>query len=215
MINTRLLSRLVTPLTLMAILANCTSLGTAPAPITRNPRLESLKEAVQWPQPALLTVFSLAGELIATRRDHEGFEYFHERAKARPDQPVFLALEGVFQARLANQVSLLRRISWVNEAIAKLDRAARQDGGLSRYFRGVVFAQLPARFGRADTAVQDLTWALQHQDRFPFTFGLRRSIYHSLAAAYTTLGRDSAAQDALRRSGSGSLDGQGGFFVWD
>lgn len=200
---------------LVAILASCSSLDVARAPITRNPRLESLEKAVEWERPSPLTVLSLAGELIATRRDHEGFEYFQERAKARPDQPVFLALEGLFQARLSDRVSLLRRISWVKEAIAKLDRAASRDDGLSRYFRGVVFSQLPARFGRAETAVADLSWALQDQDWFPLASELRRSIYHSLAAAYTTLGQDSAAQDARRRSGSESLDGEGEFFVWD
>ena len=98
MTNTKLLSRSVALPTLVAILANCSSLGPPQAPITRNPRLESLKEAVQWPNSAPLTVFSLAGELIATRRDHEGFEYFRERAKASPDEPVFLTLEGLFQA---------------------------------------------------------------------------------------------------------------------
>jgi glyoxylase-like metal-dependent hydrolase (beta-lactamase superfamily II) len=176
----------------------------ADLPITRNVELEALQEAVRWPNPTPRTVLTLAGQFMASRRDHEGYTFFQERATSQPDQPLWLALEGLFQARLASQVPLLQRVAWVHEALTKLDRAASQESGLTRYFRGTVLAQLPADFGKAEAAVADLEWVLQNQQRVPV--GFRRSVYRGLAQAYTTLGRAGEAKAALERSGSPSLD---------
>jgi glyoxylase-like metal-dependent hydrolase (beta-lactamase superfamily II) len=176
----------------------------ADLPITRHVELEALQGAVRWPHPAPQTVLTLAGQFMANRRDYEGYTFFQERATSQPDQPLFLALEGLFQARAAGQVPLLQRVAWVNEALAKLDRAVSQESGLSRYFRGTILAQLPASFGKAEAAVADLEWVLQQQERFPI--GFRRSVYRALAQVYTTLGRAGEAQAALERSGYPSLD---------
>ena len=45
------------------------------------------------------------------KRHQEAYGYFRERAAAASDSSVFAALEGVFQARMANQVFLLRRVA--------------------------------------------------------------------------------------------------------
>src|SRR5215510_15581209 len=158
-------------------------IGSLELPVTRNVELEALQEAVRWPNPTPRTVLTLAGQFIASRRDHEGYTFFQERATSQPDQPLWLALEGLFQARLAGQVPLLQREAWVHEALAKLDRAVSQASGLTRYFRGTVLAQLPADFGKADAAVADIEWVLQNQKRVPV--GFRRNIYRALAQAYT------------------------------
>ena len=76
--------------------------------------------------------------------------------------------------------------------------------GVPRYFRGLVLAELPARFEMTTTAVTDLQWVLDNKDRFPV--GLRRSVYRGLARAFTTLGREGEAKAALERSGYASLD---------
>jgi glyoxylase-like metal-dependent hydrolase (beta-lactamase superfamily II) len=166
--------------------------------------LEALKEAVRWPRPSIQTVLTLTGQLIAARRDPEGYRYFRERSEAVPDEPLFHALEGLFQARMAGQVFLLRRADWVKAAIAKLDRAVEAGHPIARYFRGVALAEVPARFGRAESAVADLQWVLERRDDFPP--GLRRSVYRGLARAFTTLGRQAEADAALARSGYVSLD---------
>src|SRR4029450_10953731 len=101
-------------------------------------------------------------------------------------------------------VSLFRRVAWVNDAVAKLDRAVALEPGLPRYLRGVVLAGLPARFGKAQAAVEDLTWVLDNKERF--AVGLRRGAYYGLAQAYTTLGREPDARQALARSGASQLD---------
>ncbi|HSF03316.1 MAG TPA: MBL fold metallo-hydrolase, partial [Solirubrobacterales bacterium] len=173
-------------------------------PIMRDLELEALQEAVRWPNAQVPTIMALAGRFIASHRDQEAYAYFRERAKSRPDQPLLLALEGFFQSRGAGEVSLLRRTAWVNEAVARLDHAVAVDGGLSRYFRGLVLAELPRSFKKADAAVADLEWVLQNKERFPQ--GLRRSVYRGLARAHTTLGHEPEAKRALASSGYTSLD---------
>src|SRR5262245_9090717 len=136
----------------------------AERPIVPDLELDALKEAVRWPKADVTTVMMLVGRLMAGRRDAEGLAYFRDRAASEPGRGLFLALEGVFQARQADSVSLFRRVAWVNEAVAKLDRAVALDPGLPRYLRGVVLAGLPERFGKAQTAVEDLTWVLDNQE---------------------------------------------------
>jgi glyoxylase-like metal-dependent hydrolase (beta-lactamase superfamily II) len=185
----------------------------AEPPLMRDVELEALQEAVRWPDPDPRTTVTLVGRFLAARRDQEAYAYFRERAQSAPDRPIFLALEGFFQARVADDVFLLRRVAWVNDAVAKLDRAVALEPGLPRFFRGLVLAELPARFGKAPQAVDDLEWVLQNKDRFPP--GLRRSVHRGLARAYTTLGRDGDAKAALQRSGSTSLDPTAPVFTTD
>src|SRR5262245_12356891 len=173
-------------------------------PIMRDLELEALQAAVSWPNAETQTLMTLVGRFIAGHRDHDAYAYFQERARSRPAQSLFIALEGFFQARGAGEVPLLRRADSVNDAVAKLDRAVKADPGLPRYFRGLVLAELPRSFRKAEAAVADLDWVLQNTERFPL--GLHRSVYRGLARAYTTLGRADDAKRALERSGYTSLD---------
>src|SRR5215475_7260611 len=182
-------------------------------PIVPDLEAEALKEAVHWPKADVTTVMTLAGRLMAGRRDAEGLAYFRDRAVSEPDRGLFLALEGVFQARQAGTISLFRRVAWVNDAVAKLDRAVALDPGLPRYLRGTVLAGLPERFGKAQAAIDDLTWVLANKERFPV--GLRRGAYYGLAQAYTTLGREAQAKDALAKSGASRLDAAQPVFIAD
>lgn len=176
----------------------------AERPIMRDLELEALQEAVRWPNAGAPAVVALTGRFLASGREREAYAYFHQLAQGQPDRALFLALEGLFQARIAGDVSLFRRIAWVDEAVGKLDRAVARDPGLPRYFRGLVLAGLPARFGKAEAAVADLGWVLENKERFPV--GLRRGAHRALARAYTTLGREAEARAALERSGYPSLD---------
>lgn len=185
----------------------------AERPIVRDLELEALKEAVRWPKADVTAVMALAGRLMTGRRDAEGFVYFRERAASEPSRGLFLALEGVFQARQASEVSLFRRVAWVNDAVARLDRAVALEPGLPRYLRGVVFAGLPERFRKAGVAVEDLTWMLNNKEQFPV--GLRRGAYYALAQAYTTLGREAQAREALAQSGALRLDATQPVFIAD
>jgi glyoxylase-like metal-dependent hydrolase (beta-lactamase superfamily II) len=145
--------------------------GPVPPALTRNLQLESLETAVRWPAPSVPVVMQLAAQYLAVHREEQGYHYFLERAAAVPDRPLFLALTGLFQARIANRVPLLKRIAWIDEVTHRLDEAAARDG-LSRYLRGLVYAELPASFGKAQVAEADLRWMLAHADNFPE--GLKR-----------------------------------------
>ena len=182
-------------------------------PFTRQLTLEALQQAVRWPHPDRQAVVALVGQFLATHRDRDGFAYFAERALAQADEPLFQALEGLFQARLTNSQSLIHRLPWLNDAIAKLDRAVSQAPGLTTYFRGLVLADVPGLLRRADAAVADLEWVLANRTQFPN--GLLRSVYRALAKAYTTLGRTAQAHTALERSGYPSLSAEEPQFVTD
>jgi glyoxylase-like metal-dependent hydrolase (beta-lactamase superfamily II) len=175
--------------------------------------LAALQQAVRWPNPALQTIVTLVGQFLVADRDREAYAYFAERAREQPDQPLFLTLEGLFQARLAGTIPFFRRPTWVRDALTKLDRAVERAPGLTTYFRGVVQVDLPGLFRRRHAAVTDLEWVLANKAQFPI--GLRRGVYRGLAKAYAALGNDKASQQALRRSGSTSLDAREPVFLAD
>jgi glyoxylase-like metal-dependent hydrolase (beta-lactamase superfamily II) len=176
----------------------------SPLPIARDLEVEALQEAVRWPNAAPRTALVLAGLLLAGRRVQDGYAYFRESAHARPDQPLLLALEGLFQARLTDRQPPEGRRTWIQEALDKLDRAAAAEPGIPTYFRGLVLADQPADLGTAEAAARDLEWVLANKELFPI--GLRRNAYRSLAKAYSALGREQEAGEMLRRSGYPSLD---------
>src|SRR6266542_2691343 len=200
-------------------------------PISRWLELDALKEAVSWPGASVRPAVVLTSEFIAAGRDAEAYGYFHERAEARPDEPLFLALEGTFQARLAAKrmpealQQLVRHVGHAPgfvakvaapeffAAVAKLDEAVSRAPGLTTYFRGQVLADAPPVVGKAEAAVADLEWVLAARNQFPI--GSWRGIYRSLAKAYRTLGRESESREMLRRSGYPSLDDHLPTFVAD
>jgi glyoxylase-like metal-dependent hydrolase (beta-lactamase superfamily II) len=203
-------------LILLLFISACAHAPQPPA-LTRDREVESLERAVAWPDPSPRAVMLLASDYLARERFRDGYATFTARAQAAPDQPLFLALAGLFQARLAREVPLLRRVAWVEDAARKLDRAAAQ-GGLPRYLRGLVFADLPARFARAPIAVGDLEWMLANRAAFPP--GLRRGAWRGLGKAYTTLGRNGDAERAFAMGGGrdtplvlgdGSVSDAGGY----
>jgi len=175
--------------------------------------LDALQQAVRWPSVDRRTIVVLAAQLLATRQDQRGYAYFRERAAAQPDEPLLLALEGVFQARLAGQQSVFRRLAWLRDALAKLDHAVAREPGLTTYFRGLVLAELPALLRKGPAAAADLEWVLAHQANFPTE--IRRSVYRALAKAYATQGRREQARETLRRSGYASLDADEPQFTTD
>src|SRR5438105_3775204 len=150
------------PILTILMLAACAHSPAEPR-VTRDRELESLEQAVRWPNASVPVVMQLANAYLSTHRYADGYAYFDGLPKERP---LFEALAGVFQARSAEQVPLLKRVAWVEQAIAKLDDAAAKDG-LSRYLRGVVFVALPDRFGKRAQGVADLEWAEKNAAQFP------------------------------------------------
>jgi glyoxylase-like metal-dependent hydrolase (beta-lactamase superfamily II) len=173
-----------------------------PPPLTHNHERLSLERAVKLPHPSVRAVMLLANEYMSAGQDGLGYAYFTERAAG--GEPLFVALSGLFAARIAGEVPLLRRVAWVEGAIEKLDRAVAATAaspGLERYLRGIVYADLPARFGKAATAISDLEWMLSRKEHFPP--GLLRGAWAGLAKAYRRSGRGADAERARAQASDG------------
>jgi len=180
----------------------------APAPkppLTQQRPLEALLQVAAYENSVPLVLLITMQEFLASHRERQGYEYFGRLAAEQPGRRVLLTtLQAVVQARIANDVPLLKRVAWVEDAIEKLDAGAEADPVLGRFARGLVFAELPARFGKARQAVDDLEECLLRSADFPVR--LDRGIYRALAAAFRTLGDDQSSGQMLRRSGFRSLD---------
>jgi glyoxylase-like metal-dependent hydrolase (beta-lactamase superfamily II) len=187
-------------------LASCAGLPAArKAPLTQQRPLTALMKAAAYPNSDTLLVLGTMQQLMASHREWEGYEYFGRLAEEQPDRrALFRALQASMQARVANDVPLLRRVRWVEDAIAKLDEGAAAEPRLGRLARGLVLAELPPRFGKARQAIDDLDASLVHSAEFPL--GLNRGIYRALAVAYRTTGDARRSQEMLARAGLPSLD---------
>ena len=195
-------------LALLLVALTCTACGAVSAKATADLQqrpLDALLEVAAYPNADTLVVLSAFQQLIASHREWQGYDYFGRLAQEQPDRRTFYeGLQGVLQARVAAEVPLWKRIAWVEDAIHKLDRAAAADPLLGRYARGSVFAELPARFGKTSTAVEDLEACLTRRAEFPVN--LDRAIYRELAVAYRTLGDAARSHEMLTRAGLNSLD---------
>jgi glyoxylase-like metal-dependent hydrolase (beta-lactamase superfamily II) len=188
-----------------AALAACSTTPRPGKPLSQQRELESLLRVAAYPNSDMIVVLSAMGQLLAAHREWDGYEYFGTLARDQPDRrALYRSLQAVMQARVAGDIGLLRRVAWVQDAIEKLDEGASATPTIGRLGRGLVFAELPARFGKARQAVDDLQASLEHRTEFPL--GVDRGIYRALAAAYRTLGDEQSSQQMLARGGLDSLD---------
>jgi glyoxylase-like metal-dependent hydrolase (beta-lactamase superfamily II) len=170
------------------------------APVTQRRELEALMQLAAYPNSDTSTVLIAMQQFLATRSEWEGYDFFGRLAAEQPARRTFFrSLQAVMQARVAGDVFLLRRVAWVEDAITKLNEGAAADPLLGRFARGLVFAGLPERFGKARQAVDDLGASLAHSDELPFP--LNRGMLVGLAAAYHTLGDDGRSRAMIARAG--------------
>jgi len=181
----------------------------APAPAV-SPELAYLKQVNQWRPPSdPQLLFMLMGQFANAGRQLEGVEYFNELLKRfGPDltdgqRAQYVVAIASLRAGYANEVSLPRRIGWVRETVALLDKAESLTGGqmfVARWMSGVVRAQLPGFFGERDTALADLRWCVEHVEAAPHRAWLRE-VYAQLAAVYRQRGDAAEAQRYQALSG--------------
>jgi len=184
--------------------AACSGIARRPPALVQNRELEAFAAAAAFPNAEPAVAIIAAQQYMAARREQEGYEYFQRLAREQPGRPILTSLEGLMQARMAGDVALLRRVGWVEEAIGKLDRGAEAEPIGGRLVRGLVFAGLPGRFGKAKQALADLEASLANRDSFRFE--LDRGILRAMAAAHRTLGDEDRSRELLRRSGDESLE---------
>jgi glyoxylase-like metal-dependent hydrolase (beta-lactamase superfamily II) len=190
---------------LLLVGTSCAAQRRGQPPLTQNQELEGLMRLAAYPNSETLTLLVTMQQFTAAHREWEGYDYFGRMAREQASRRVLLnSLQAVMEARVANDVPLWRRIAWVEDAIAKLDAGAAADPALGRFARGLVFAELPKRFGKSGQAVEDLEFCLAHRDAFPIE--LDRGILRGLALAYQTLGNVTRSRELLARAG---FDAQG------
>jgi glyoxylase-like metal-dependent hydrolase (beta-lactamase superfamily II) len=162
---------------------------TAPAGTSR-PELEYLKAVnragpPQDPQLLLL----LMGQFASANLHRDGAQFLSELLKefdprlSDAQRSLYLAAIGVLRAGYASEVPLLGRIGWVRDTIGILENAKQLSGGnifVVRWMSGVVYAQLPAFFGKRQAAKDDLDWCLRNLDKAPHA-GWSREVYYHLA----------------------------------
>jgi len=156
-------------LTLALVLGACATSLHVPPSFTKNVERDVLAEVVRASaDPPIDAVVLLVGEYLAEKRIHEGYAFFHERAVAHPESPLYESLDAFFDVQLAPEVSLLSRIGHVDRALARLDDAAtRAPTSAARLFRAFVLARLPERFDRGAQAVTELEALVKPEAQLP------------------------------------------------
>jgi glyoxylase-like metal-dependent hydrolase (beta-lactamase superfamily II) len=184
--------------------------GKIPPSASHRPSLDYLKavnEAAPPQDPQLL--FLLMGEYSNANRQSEGAEFFSARLKefeprlTDPQKALYLSAIGLLRAQQAHAVPLLRRIGWVNETIAMLDRAKKLSGGqifVVNWIAAMVHAQLPSRFHQQKAARKELEWCVENIDKAPHP-GWLREVYYQKAKLAGADGDQAKANDYLNRSG--------------
>jgi glyoxylase-like metal-dependent hydrolase (beta-lactamase superfamily II) len=200
-----LTSRLSLAIVGSLLLAACAGTPRPPPAVAQNREIDAFAQAAAWPNAEPLIPIVAAQEFVAAHHERDGYDYFQRLAREQPQRPILVSLEGLLQTRAAGEIPLLRRVAWVEEGIGKLDRGAEADPGAGRLLRGLVFAELPDRFGKAKQAVADLEASLKNRESFPAD--LDRAIYRGLAQAYRTLGDGPRSREMLRRAGMDSFEG--------
>ena len=177
---------------------------------SQHPELEYLRainSAGPPKDPQML--FLLMGEYASANKQAEGAEFFSARLKefesrlTDTQKSLYLSIVGLLQAQNAPNVSLLRRIGYVRDTVATLDRAKQLSGGnifVVNWVSGVVHSQLPGYFGQRKAAESELTWCVNNADKAPHA-GWLREVYYHLGKLALANGDRARADDYLRRSG--------------
>src|SRR6266700_4502960 len=139
----------------------------------------------------------------------EGVEFFSARLRefdprlTDVQRALYLSAIGLLRAQHASAVPLVRRIGWVKETIATLERARQLSGGqvfVVNWIAGMVHAQLPSRFYQRKAAKQELEWCVENVAKAPHPAWLRE-VHYQLAKLASAGGEQAKAQAFLRRSG--------------
>lgn len=149
----------------------------------------------------------LLQEYQSSGRRARGIDYFTHLLEQRDGQlskPVHLislSALGVLRAENAQEIPLLKRNRWVKDTITVLDNARALGGEedfFSRFATGLVYSQLPKRFGKSEQAVEDLNWLVANAGKAPIP-GLMRPVSRAIKSLQNSeKQRDSSVEDESR-----------------
>lgn len=191
---------------LVSVISVGCGLGPSAKPLAKDYTLETFQEAARWPNQEPVVLLTTMHLFYATGHTYEGVQYFHSLSEAYPGRALLKSCEATLMAKMAYDVPVLSRISWVNDALKKLDEATTDGSIETLYLKGLVESELPGfLFSRARAAVADLTVVLTRQEELPFEAA--RSLHLALARAYATLGDEQQAKTHLKSAGLSTVDG--------
>src|ERR1041384_4586822 len=96
-----------------------------PPPVTQQRPLTALREAAAYPNSQPVVVLVAMGQLTASHREWQGYEYFGRLAVEQPQRrALFRAVQGVMQARVAGDGPPLQSAAAVEDANGELGHAA-------------------------------------------------------------------------------------------
>ncbi len=187
------------------LLFACSTDRPSKPPLLEGQPLSALMQTAAYPNSRIVVLVTAMQQFMSNHREWDGYDYFGRLAQEQPERrALLLSLQGVMQARVAGDIGLLKRVAWVEDAIGKLDAGAAGDALFGRFARGLVFAELPDRFGKRQQAVADLEAVLARRDQLPV--GLDRGVYRELAVAYRGLGDEQRSREMAQHAGITSLD---------
>ncbi|MCF6324033.1 MAG: MBL fold metallo-hydrolase [Gammaproteobacteria bacterium] len=128
----------------------------------------------------------------------------------------YLAAYAILRATYANEVSLLKRIGWVNDTFDILEKSAEltnNESPLVHWAAGLIYAQVPFFFFKKDDAYAQLNWLAERPESEPAP-GFYREVYFHLAKLHASDGETGLAVEYLKKSGYDSYEPKALFMGW-
>lgn len=192
-----------------------TSRGETEGSGTYNGYLEYLKVVhMEAPSDDPTFISLLAQQFGVLMRHEEGISYLegllakHSESLTDLQRARYTAALAQLRASNAHKVPLMKRAAWVNESIEMLETARVLSGNkdfLVRWLAGIVYARLPAMFGRGDAALVDIDWCIE-RCREQYLPGWERELYFHRALVLQHSGQEGEAARWLAASGYDSLE---------
>lgn len=167
-------------------------------------------------------VFLLANAYIIARQQEHGIAFFEKALEKQSTQmtnetrAVYLAAYALIRATYADEVFFLKRIFWVLDTFEILEEASvlsAENHPLVTWASGVIYAQVPAIFGKQDDAIKALTWLTKNPKTEP-TPGFYREAYRYLGELHADLGNTKLAETYKKKSGYSATPSKTLFMGW-
>lgn len=167
-------------------------------------------------------VFLLANAYIVTNQQKIGIAFFerllaqYELQMSGDQKATYMAAYALLRATHADNISLPNRIFWVRDTFRILEDAksiASDKNPLPRWSAGIVYAQVPAFFGKRGQAIEDLRWLADRPELEP-TPGFYREVYRHLSTLHAATGDETAAARYQKKSGYDDYEPEMLFTGW-
>ncbi|MCF6255935.1 MAG: MBL fold metallo-hydrolase [Gammaproteobacteria bacterium] len=166
--------------------------------------------------------FLMVNAYLAHNQHAHGIEFFekllqqYEKNMDDEVRATYLAAYAILRATYANEVSLFKRIGWVNDTFDLLEAAAElthNKNPLVRWSAGLIYAQVPFFFFKKDEAYAELNWLAEHPESEPVP-GFYREVYFHLSKLHASDGETDLAAEYLKKSGYDSYEPKALFMGW-